>query len=376
MKSSYKKLGDYIQLVDERNKNLEISRVFGINIKKEFMPTVANTTETDLSKYKIIRNGQFAYSAMQVGRDETVRVVLYTENKPAIISPAYLVFEVEGLNKVLPEFLMMYFRRPESDRFGWFISDGSVRSSLEWERFCEIEIPIPEDIEIQKSIVAVYNGLLKNQIGFENSLSDLQFICDTYIEKLIETEELKCLGEYIEKLIQKNSDDYIKEVVGISERKEFRLPSGKVNKENLSNHYIVQKNEFAYIPRMNPFKPLAVALSNFNYPVVVSASYVAFKLIDTKIILPEFLLLFLKRAEFDRYAAFNAWSSTRDTFDWEDMCAVKLPIPDIEVQKSIIAIHHALESRKRINEGLKNMITPLCPILMKGVTNNLNKTTV
>jgi type I restriction enzyme S subunit len=122
---------------------------------------------------------------------------------------------------------------------------------------------------------------------------------------------------------------------------------------------------------MNPFKPLAVALSSFNYPVVVSASYVAFRLVDTKIILPEFLLLFLKRAEFDRYAAFNAWSSTRDTFDWADMCSVKLPIPDIESQSSIVAIHYALESRKRINEGLKKMITPLCPILMKGVVNNL-----
>ena len=130
MKLNYKKLGDYIQLVDERNKNLEISNLLGINIQKKFMPSVANTSETDLSKYKIIRKGQFAYSAMQVGRDETVRVVLYSEEKPAIISPAYLVFEVIDLEKVLPEYLMMHFQRPESDRYGWFISDGSVRSSL------------------------------------------------------------------------------------------------------------------------------------------------------------------------------------------------------------------------------------------------------
>ena len=371
MKSNYKKLGDYIQLVDERNTNLEVSNLLGINIQKKFMPSVANTSETDLSKYKIIRKGQFAYSAMQVGRDETVRVVLYSDNKPAIISPAYLVFEVIDTDKVLPEYLMMYFQRPESDRFGWFISDGSVRSSLEWERFCEIEIPIPDDIEIQKNVVAVYNELLRNQKSYEGSLDDLQLICDTFIEDLAKKKDLKRLGDYIEKTTAKNTDDKLKSLVGISERKDFRTPSGKVNKENLSNHLIVNWGEFAYIPRMNPFKPLAVAVSFFEYPILVSPSYVAFKINDTNILLPEFLLLFFKRTEFDRYAAYNAWSSTRDTFNWEDMCEVKLPIPDIEVQKSIVAIHHVLESRKKLNADLKNMITPLCPVLMKGVVDTL-----
>ena len=108
------------------------------------MPSVANVSETDLSKYKVINKGQFAYSAMQVGRDETVRVALYSDDEPAIISPAYLVFEVIDEAEVIPEFLMMWFHRPESDRYGWFISDGSVRASLEWDRFCEIEMPIPQ----------------------------------------------------------------------------------------------------------------------------------------------------------------------------------------------------------------------------------------
>ncbi|QQS59648.1 restriction endonuclease subunit S [Candidatus Peregrinibacteria bacterium] len=373
MKSNYKKIGDYIQIVNERNTDLTVSTLLGVNMTKNFMPTVANMTSLDLSKYKIVRKGRFACNIMHVGRDERLPISLFEKNEPALVSPAYITFEVKDSKKLLPEFLMTIFQKPEFDRLTWYVSDSSVRGGLEWERFCEIEIPIPDDIEVQKSVIAAYKGLLKNQSGFEKSLSDLQFICDTYIENLIKTEKPKVLGEYIEKIIQKNSDDSINEVVGVSERKEFRLPSGKVNKENLSNHLIVKKNEFAYIPRMNPFKPLAVALSNFNYPVVVSASYVAFKVIDAKIILPEFLLLFLKRAEFDRYAAFNAWSSTRDTFDWTDMCSVKLPIPDIEVQKSIVAIHHALESRKRINEDLKKMITPLCPILIKGVTDNLSK---
>jgi len=137
-------LSKLVQLVDNRNRKLEVNYLLGINIDKTFMPSKANVGETDLSKYKIVQKEQFAYSAMQVGRDETVRVVLYSFDKPAIISPAYLVFEVVDKTIVLPEFLMLWFYRPEFNRYGWFISDSSVRASLEWERFKEIKIPVPD----------------------------------------------------------------------------------------------------------------------------------------------------------------------------------------------------------------------------------------
>jgi type I restriction enzyme S subunit len=372
MKSNYKKIGDCIRLVDERNRNLEVSNLLGINITKNYMPSVANQTGLDFSKYKIVRRGRFACNIMHVGRDERYPVSLYVDEHPAIVSPAYVTFEVIDANVVLPEYLMIIFQKPEFDRYSWYVSDSSVRGGLEWERFCEIEIPIPENIEAQRNVVAVYNELLRNQRSYENSLNDLQLICDTFIEDLAKNKGLKRLGDYIEKISQKNSDDQLKSLVGISERKEFRLPAGKVNRENLSSHLIINKGEFGYIPRMNPFKPLAVALSFFDYPVLLSPSYVAFRISDTKILLPEFLLLIFKRAEFDRYAAYNAWSSTRDTFNWEDMCEVQLPIPDIEVQQSIVTIYHVLESRKKINQDLKNIITPLCPVLVKGVVDDLS----
>src|SRR5690606_24958864 len=164
-------------------KDLAVTNLLGINITKNFMPSVANTSETDLSKYKIIQKGQFAYSAMQVGRDETIRLALYGEENLAIISPAYLVIEVNDENEVLPEYMMMWFQRPESDRYGWFISDSSVRASLDWERFCEIEIPIP-DISEQRKYVALYKGLLTNQKTYENSLEDLQLICNSFMDTL------------------------------------------------------------------------------------------------------------------------------------------------------------------------------------------------
>ena len=205
MKSNYKRLGDYIELVDVRNKDLEVSELLGININKNFMPSVANVSRTDMSNYKIIENGQFAYSAMQVGRDERVKVALYNRNERAIITPAYLVFEVIDENEVSPEFLMMWFERPEFDRYGWFLSDSTVRASLEWERFCDIELPIPH-IDEQKKYVAMYKGLLDNQDSYEGSLEDLQLICDSYIENLIKTEKPKTLGDYIQQSDERNSD--------------------------------------------------------------------------------------------------------------------------------------------------------------------------
>ena len=367
---SYKRIGDYIRLVSNRNNNWTITNLLGVNIYKNFMPSVANTSGVDLSKYKIIQKGQFATNIMHVNRDEVLPVALYQNEEPAIVSPAYMTFEVIDENVLLPEYLMMEFQRPEFDRRAWAYCDSSVRGGLEWNRFCEIEIPIP-DIEEQRKFVALYNGLLSNQKTYQNSLADLQLICDAYIENLIKTEKPKVLGEYIERIIDKNTDDKFNSVIGISERKEFREPAGKVNKENLSNHLIVRKNEFGYIPRMNPFKPLAVALSHYDYPVLVSPSYVAFRVIDTKVLLPEFLMLYFKRPAFDRYAAFNAWSSTRDTFDWPDMIIVKIPIPEIKVQEAIVTIYHTLETRKRINEQLKNTIKPLCPVLMKGVVESV-----
>lgn len=369
--SDFKRIGDYIKLVDNRNNRLLINNLLGINITKNFMSSVANTAETDLAKYKIIKKDQFAYSAMQVGRDETIRIALYTRDDPAIISPAYLVIEVKDSNKLLPEYMMMWFQRRETDRYGWFISDGSVRASLDWERLCDIKVPIPH-IDEQRKYVALYTALLKNQQSYEKSLDDLQLICDLYIENLIKVEEPHILGDHVEKINYKNHDDFIKNVVGISEKKEFRTPSGKVNKEQLTNHIIVNKKQFAYIPRMNPWKPLAIALSNFDNSIIVSPSYIVFHLKNTNLLLPEFLFIFFKRAEFDRYAAYNAWSSTRDTFDWEDMCNVQIPIPDIRIQEAIVTIYHTLEIRKRINEQLKNNIKSICPVLMRGVVENLN----
>jgi len=170
-------VGRLLEEIDTRNRDNAISNVQGININKEFMPSVANLSTTDLTKYKVIRKNQFAYSAMQTGRDECIRIALFHEDEPVIISPAYSVLQVkaESEYEALAEYIMLWFSRSESDRYGWFISDSSIRASLELARFYEIETPLPS-LEKQQAVVNFYNArhlIMKNITTVGNMLKEL-----------------------------------------------------------------------------------------------------------------------------------------------------------------------------------------------------------
>lgn len=143
MKSNYEPLGKHIQLVDYRNSEEVTSTVLGISIDKEFMPSVANVIGTDLSRYKLISKGLFACNPMHVGRDERLPIALYEKDSPAIVSPAYFMFEIIDRDILNEEYLMMWFRRPEFDRECWFMTDGSVRGGITWDDLCRIKLPVP-----------------------------------------------------------------------------------------------------------------------------------------------------------------------------------------------------------------------------------------
>lgn len=372
MKLNYKKLGDYIQLADERNKNLEISNLLGVSIQKKFIPSIANVSETDMGVYRIVRKNQFAFSPVTSRNGDKFTIALLKEVESAIISPAYQVFEVVDENLLLPEYLFIFVNRTEFDRYTRFNSWGSVRETFTWDDICEIEMPIP-DIEIQKSVVAVYNELLRNQKSYEGSLNDLQLICDTFIEDLAKKKDLKRLGDYIQQSEYENYGLPLSKVRGVSIHKILIKPKANMTDVELSGYKLLKVGQFVFNPntaRMGERIPIAL---NTEEDFIVSKIYPVFEITKTEELLPEFLYLWFTRPDFDRYARFHSWGSARETFNWEDMCEVKLPIPGIEVQKSIVAIHHVLESRKNLNTDLKNMITPLCPVLMKGVFDNLQK---
>ena len=357
------KIGQLITIVDERN-TFELRDFYGININKEFMPTVANTEGLDASKYKVVRKNRFVYSGMQTGRDKCIRIGMYNNDMPILVSPAYTTFEVSAIDIVIPLYFFMKFLSKEKDRYGAFCSDGSIRSNLDWDVFCDMEIDLPP-LAIQQKYVDVYNAMLENQKSYERGLNDLKLVCDAYIEDLRRKIPCEKIGKYITRIDTRNGNKGIKNVMGISTTKEFREPTSKVNRNELANYKIVKPRHISFVQTTHNEKVFAYALNNTNEDIVVSSVNEVFS-VNEEMLLPEYLAMFFNRIEFDRYARFHSWGSARETFTWEDLIQVKIPIPDLDIQKSIVDIYIVYKHRKVINEKLKERIKDICPILIKG----------
>lgn len=199
MKSNYDILGNHIRLIDTRNKDNITDRVLGINIDKYFMPSVANVIGTDLSKYKLITKGKFACNPMHVGRDERLPVALYNEEEPAIVSPAYFMFEVIDNTLLNEEYLMMWLRRPEFDRVCWFHTDGSVRGGITWDDICRLEVPVPpteEQLEIVSSYKAITDRIALKQKINDNLFDQAKTILRHLYDKEIHVGSLVSLNDF------------------------------------------------------------------------------------------------------------------------------------------------------------------------------------
>ena len=169
MKDGYQQLGKYIRPVDERNRDLAISKLLGVSITKQFIPSIANIVGTDLSDYKIVRTGQFAYGPVTSRNGEKISVALLEEDD-CIISSSYSVFEVIDKNELNPEYLMLWFSRPEFDRYARYRSHGSVREIFDWDEMCQVQLPVP-NIDKQNEIVNAYR-VITNRIALKQKIND------------------------------------------------------------------------------------------------------------------------------------------------------------------------------------------------------------
>ena len=169
MKSNYRKLGEYICQVDIRNKDLKVSQLLGVSISKSFMKSIANTVGTDFSNYKVVHKGQFAYGPVTSRNGEKISIALLKEDE-CIISSSYIVFKIADIEKLLPEYLMLWFRRLEFDRYARYKSHGSVREIFDWNEMCNIYLPIPS-IEEQRKIVEAYMSV-EERINLKRKIND------------------------------------------------------------------------------------------------------------------------------------------------------------------------------------------------------------
>lgn len=365
-------VGSLIETIDIRNANGYDYPFYGINKDKTFMPTVADTNGLDNTKYKIVEFGTFVFSGMQTGRDVCIRIALYDKLEPIIISPAYTTFKVKDTTQILPEYLFIQFNRYEMDRYGWFLSDGSIRSNLDWDRFCNIEIPLPS-IEIQQELVNTYNGLKILAEENEALVKPLSEACEAFTSNCKSQYPEVSLGDYICTCDERNSENIytLDDVRGISTEKQFIETKANMDGVSLSSYKVVKPNEFAYVADTSRRgDKIALALNSGKSAILISSIYTSFRCIDINKLVPEYLYLLLSRSEFDRYARFNSWGSARETFDWEEMCRVKIPLPPLHVQQSIVNLFKCLEEARKIASEARGKLKTLCPALVQKAANS------
>lgn len=373
------KLGDILEKYDEKCDipNLTVNDVSGINRDKEFFEP-SKQVGANTSKYQVVPVNYFSTNLMHVGRDIVLPIAFNHSHNNKIVSPAYTVFRVKQNDVVLNEYLFMYFKSEEKDRYSWFYTDASIRDGLSWEDFCDIEIELPP-IEIQRKYVAIYKALLANQEAYEEGLEDLKLVCDAIIDEVIRNHKKIRLGELIEEKSIKvkdieNHKFTVDEIRGISSV-EKKFVDTKANTSNLSisNYKIVCRNEFSFNPntaRMGDKIP--IAMNDLDKEILVSAIYPVFYVSSDRLN-PKFLNLFFSRDNFDKYARFNSWGSARETFDLKDMLEVEISVPEISIQNSIADIFTVYLDRQKINEKLKTQIKSICPILIKGAMEEAGK---
>lgn len=356
------RLGDYIEIFEIRNRDGHNYPFMGVNKDKAFMPTVADTNELDNTKYKVVSKDMFVFSGMQTGRDTCIRLALYSENTPALISPAYTTFVIKDKSKLVPEFLFLFFYRYEMDRFGAFLSDSSIRSNLDWDRFCDIQIPLPS-IETQRALVAIYDGLQKTIAENEALIKEMESVCHAFVVDCKTKYPKVKLGEWITECDERNSDLSIKLSQGISNLKYFQAP--KQVAENSKSDKIVRKGQFAYnrATTRNGEK-ISIAYRD-GEDCTVSSAYGVFKITNEDKLNPYFLMMFFKRAEFDRYARWRSEGSAHEFFTFEMMKNVEIPFPPIEIQRAIAEIYVACDRSKRIVQETRELMKNLCPALVQ-----------
>lgn len=370
MMESKSKIEPFIILVDERNKDGHDYPVLGINKDKTFMPTAANMAGIDTSKYKIVRKGTFVFSGMQTGRDVCIRIGLYNEATPALVSPAYTTFRLDTEKGIVPEFFFLNFNRDESDRYGAFISDSSVRANLDWNRFLEIEIPLPTIAEQQK-VVNAWKALREIKEQNEEIAAPLMQVCQSYIQELKHKYESVEIGPYIEPCDERNKACIYGESLlrGVTSEGKFDASKAKTEGLKFDNYKVVNKGDFAYNPsRINLG---SIALCEMN-KCIISPMYVVFKIkADASIgLLSEYLNLWFRRTEFQRSTLFFAAGSVRDTFDFNAMQNVRIPLPPLSVQQAIVNIYNCANEAKKIAAEADRMSREVCPALIQHVINN------
>lgn len=362
------KIGTFVELYSEACgiPNLTVNDVSGVNRDKEFFEP-SKQVGADTSKYKVVPPNYFACNLMHVGRDVVLPIALNHSGKNKIVSPAYTVFSITDETILLKEYFFILLKSEERDRYFWFHTDSSIRDGMEWNVFCDVEIEIP-DIPTQKKYVDIYLGMQENLDAMTRGIEQMKITCDAYMKWLIKTTEKRAISEFIEPTDNRNEDlKYgIDDVRGISIEKKFIDTKANMQGVSLRPYKIICPNDFCYVTvtSRNGDK-VSIALNDSTETYIVSSSYVSFRIKSDEIV-PEYMFMFMRGADFDRYARFNSWGSAREVLALEDLGRFEIPVPTVDIQKDIVSIFNSFKTRIQIVERLSNMQNEICPVLVRG----------
>ena len=361
------RLGELIERCETTNEGLSFGAddVRGVNNQKKLMPTKADIHGRDLAKFQIVHPGEFVFNHRTSRNGSKFSIAYNDDEKPVICTEDYVVFKVkeEAKHDILADWLYMFFNRIEFDRYVITNSWGSSTEFYNWEDLCAVELNLPS-LPIQQKYVDIYSAMVANQQSYERGLEDLKLVCDGYIEDLRRQLPCEKIGPYIKPCNERNIDNSITLFQGVSVDHVFTDP--KRVAEDAENGSVVRTGQFAFNKVMKAHNTkLPIALRE-GPDCVVSNSYQVFEVNDNEKLVSKYLLLWMNRAETQRYAGFISFGTTRDIFSFEDLCQVAIPLPDKEIQGSIVEIFEVCQKRTEINERLKSQIKDISPILIKG----------
>ena len=361
------KLGELIELVEDTNSDelFGPDDVRGISNLKEMMTTKADLNGRDLSKFQIVRHGTFVFNHRTSRNGNKFSITYNYDSRPHIFTEDYVAFRVKEDcdNLLMKEWLYMYFCRAEFDRYVITNSWGSSTEFYNWQDLCNLDITLPS-IEQQRKFVNVYLALKNNLDAYQSKVDELKLVCDGYIEELRREIPSEKIGPFIQSCDERNSDCKIKLAQGITNEKEFADPKQVAEAETSAK--IVRKGQFAYNRATTRNGEKISIAYRTGEDCVVSSAYQIFEISAKNKLFPEYLMMWYKRSEFDRYARYMSKGSAHEFFEYEDMEEVQIPIPDIKVQQEIINIHKCYIERQRIADALKEQLKNICPALIRG----------
>lgn len=364
-------LGELIEARNERNSDLRygVDLIEGVTSEGFFAPTKAVTDGINLKPYKAVRKGDFVYNPSRLN----IGSLAYRDiENMCIVSHLYVVFHIkEGKTDiVLPEYMLMFFRREEFKRTIDIHNFGSQRAEFNIYQLGEIEIPLPS-IEAQREYVVAYKSLQQLAEQNEALAEPIQKACSSFLSELKAKYPTEYLDGFIESCDERNGDRYgLDNLRGVSIEKVFIPTKASMDGVSLKSYKVVKPDNFCYVPvTSRNGEKITLALNNSESTFICSSAYEVFRVKSLDKLLPAFLFLFFKRNEFDRLARYNSWGSARETFAFSDLARVKIPVPPIEVQRSIVALYHCAEEARAIAREAREQLKTLAPAMVQRAAN-------